>query len=322
MARVPISKAIDPKRTGISKSLVVATSLCARKGWHQENIRLADGSRPQAVMPERVHFGSALDEATMTLIYRHWEERLPITDILIMEAVEEGLGSISTKPGAEDLDPETFRIELEAAIRSFATIVLPKVLEGATRVYLQGWNGQSWSDGHGGIGTPDITVFYGTDSATIWDVKSSTRRKPYEALYGPEMSHYAAMYDDIDRGRDDHDDERLPRNLRLGYLTWVRLKSPVWQVISTSADLQHHAYAQIQRDHTAAVISHRVPDALGYNTSLCGTCEYAQPIEGALRPTRTLGDGQEPFRGCIVGIIQASVAAKAEAEAAEEGSNE
>jgi hypothetical protein len=258
----------------------------------------------------------------MTLIYRHWEERLPISEILIMEAVEEGLGSISTKPGAEDLDPETFRTELENALSSFAVIVLPKVLEGATRVYLQGWNGQSWSDGHGGIGTPDITVFYGTDSATIWDVKSSTRRKPYEALYGPEMSHYAAMYDDIDRGRDDHDDERLPRNLRLGYLTWVRLKSPVWQVISTSADLQHHAYAQIQRDHTAAVISHRVPDALGYNTSLCGTCEYAQPIEGALRPTRTLGDGQEAFRGCIVGIIQASVAAKAEAEAAEEGSNE
>ena len=322
MARVPISKAIDPKRVGISKSLVVATSLCARKGWHQENIRLADGSRPRAVMPERVHFGSALDEATMTLIYRHWVEVKPIDETLLMESVEEGLGSISTKPGAEDLDPEAFRVELEAAIRSFAVIVLPRLLDGATRVYLQGWNGQSWSDGHGGIGTPDVTVFYGPDDATIWDIKSSTRRKPFEALYGPEMSHYAAMYDDIDRGRDDHEDERLPRNLRLGYLTWVRLKSPVWQVISTKSDLQHHAYAQIQREHTAAVISHRVPDALGYNTSLCGTCEYAKPIEGALRPTRSLGEGQEEFRGCIVGIIQASVAAKAEAAAAEEAPSE
>jgi hypothetical protein len=321
MARVPISKAIDPKRKGISKSLVVATSLCARKGWHQENIRLADGSRPQAVMPERVHFGSALDEATMTLIYRHWEQGQPITDDLITEAVEEGLGSISTKPGAEELDPETFRAELETALSSFAVIVLPRVLEGATRVYLQGWNGQSWSDGHGGIGTPDITVFYGTDRATIWDVKSSTRRKAFEALYGPEMSHYAAMYSDIDLTRVNNEDERLPGTLRLGYLTWVRLKSPVWQVISTEADLQHAAYAQIQREHTEAVVSHRVPDALGYNTGLCGTCEYAAPIEGALRPTRTLGDGQEPFRGCIIGIIQASVAVKAEAAAAEEANN-
>jgi hypothetical protein len=320
MARVPISKAIDPKRTGISKSLVVATSLCARKGWHQENIRLADGSRPRAVMPERVHFGSALDEATMTLIYRHWEERLPIDEATIDEAVEEGLGSISTKPGAEDLDPEAFRTELTLALTSFGATVLPKVLEGATRVYLQGWNGQSWSDGHGGIGTPDVTVFYGPERATIWDVKSSTRRKPFEALYGAEMSHYAAMYSDIERGRDLNEDEALPRELTLGYLTWVRLKSPEWQVISTRAELQHQAYAQIQREHTAAVISHRVPDALGYNTGLCGTCEYAAPIEGALRPSRTLGDGVEAFPGCVVGIIQASVAAKA-AAIAEEANN-
>ena len=320
MARVPISKAIDPKRTGISKSLVVATSLCARKGWHQEHVRTANGARPQAVMPERVHFGSALDEATMTLIYRHWEQRQPITDELIMEAVEEGLGSISTKPGAEELDPIAMAAELEAAIRSFAVIVLPQVLEGATRVYLQGWNGESWGDGHGGIGTPDITVFYGKERATVWDVKSSTRRKPLEALYGPEMSHYAALYDDIDRGRDDHDDERLPRNLTVGYLTWVRLKSPVWQVISATVDLPHHAMAFAQREYTEAVIAHRTPDALAYNTSLCGTCEYAERIEGALRPSRRIGDGMEPFPGCAIGIITLGV--KRITEAAEGANNE
>lgn len=320
MARVPISKAIDPKRKGISKSLVVATSLCARKGWHQEHVRTADGARPQAVMAERVHFGSALDEATMTIIYHVWHLREEITDALITEAVEEGIGSIGTRPGSEDLDPVAMATELEAALRSFTADVLPQVLEGATRVYLQGWDGESWGDGHGGIGTPDITVFYGKDRATIWDVKSSPRRKPLEALYGPEMSHYAALYDDIDRGRDDHDDERLPRHVSVGYLTWVRVKSPVWQVISAAVDLPHYAMAFAQREYTEAVVSHRTPDALAYNTALCGTCEYADRIEGAYRPARSLGDGLEPFPGCAIGIIARGV--KRLTEATEEATNE
>jgi len=63
-----VSKAIDPKRTGISKSLITATALCNRKGWFAEKIRTSDGGRVPLIASERIAFGSALDEAILSIV--------------------------------------------------------------------------------------------------------------------------------------------------------------------------------------------------------------------------------------------------------------
>jgi hypothetical protein len=59
------SKDIDLGRSGVGKSLMRATGGwgCEREAWYGETVRDPAGKRLRFAMPERVHFGSAIDVA-------------------------------------------------------------------------------------------------------------------------------------------------------------------------------------------------------------------------------------------------------------------
>ena len=103
-----ISKAIDPKRTGISKSLITSTALCNRKGWFAEKIRTADGGRLPLIAPERVAFGAALDEAILEIVVAIRENQ-PWS---IQTAHHLGVQAAMTRPHRDDIDWEKFAGDL------------------------------------------------------------------------------------------------------------------------------------------------------------------------------------------------------------------
>lgn len=271
--RAPISKAIDPKRVGISKSTIVATSLCARKGWFGEHVRDAEGRRLSIPMPERVLFGTAIDEAIQNVLWNLREGREPDQE----EAVAEGLGAMASRPGAEDLDPIAIEAELALAVALFMDGEMIGSIFGDTQPEhwrFQGEDGESLRAGEF-IGTPDILI-HGPRPA-IWDVKSSPRSKAARDLWSPEMAHYAALYAELYG--------RLPQ---LGYATWVRTKSPRWQAIAMDASPLHISLADAHRSATKAALSASV-SSLPFSTSLCGSCEWK-----AARP-------ELEFGGCSIG---------------------
>ena len=274
----PIGKAIDPKRVGISKSAIVATNLCNRKGWFGERIRDADGRRLSVPMPERVLFGVALDEAIQHVMWNAREGHGAGPAILV-EAIEEGLGSMASRPGAEDLDAFAIQEELARAVLLFQQNVLPELVTEKEALWLQGMDGESLRSGDGQyIGTPDITVL--GDKPAILDVKSSTRSKSARDLYSAEMAHYAALYHELWGA--------LPA---IGYLTWVRTvkTEPRWQVLIGQATTEHLVLASSYREATKAALAADSPAQVGFNTALCGSCEWkiARPELG--------------FSGCAIG---------------------
>ncbi len=74
-ARSP-DKAIDAKRSGVGKSLMRATAGwgCEREAFYAETVRDTAGARLRFPMPERVHFGTAVDVAVAELlaVARDW----------------------------------------------------------------------------------------------------------------------------------------------------------------------------------------------------------------------------------------------------------
>jgi hypothetical protein len=270
-----ISKAIDPKRVGISKSAIVASTLCARKGWYGEHIRTSDGARVPIPMPERVLFGTAADEATSYLMYAVREGE-HLDDELVELAIEEGLGAMASRPGAEELDPIALGEELAIATHAFADDIMPllDLRKGAT--FLQGIDGESLRDGEW-IGTPDIIVV-DDEYPAIWDIKTSPRSKSARDLWGPEMAHYAALYQSLYG--------RLPK---VGYITWVRTKERKWQTISTQAQEEHLELAAQHRAAAKATLQALSPASLPFAPAMCGSCEWK-----AARP-------EYKFSGCVVG---------------------
>jgi hypothetical protein len=271
-----ISKAIDPARVGLSKSTIVAASLCQRKAWYGERIRDAAGRRISVPMPERVLFGVALDNAVQHMLW-NVREGLEFTYELLDEAVLEGLAAMDGRPGSEELDADAVREELEEALGRLFTEAIPNLPPITKGVMLfQGMDGESLRF-HDLIGTPDILCL--APHAAIIDVKSSPRRKSERDLMSPEMAHYATMYLELFG--------QLPV---VGYLTWVRSYSTRgWQFISMRATPAHVTLAHEYRTATRAVVDTPKVATLGFNAQFCGSCEWKQA-----RPE--LG-----FMGCEVG---------------------
>jgi hypothetical protein len=81
-----IDKAIDNGRVGLSKSLM--TTPCERKGFYGETVRDADGKRLRFAMPEKVHFGSAVDSAHLEIVYAASQGKEPDLDLAIEKGME------------------------------------------------------------------------------------------------------------------------------------------------------------------------------------------------------------------------------------------
>ena len=101
-----IGKEIDPKRIGLSKSTIVAASLCQRKAWFGEKIRDKDGRRISVPMPERVLFGVALDTAVQHVLW-NIREGAEFSDQLADDAMMDGLARRDRQPARRLAHPRT-----------------------------------------------------------------------------------------------------------------------------------------------------------------------------------------------------------------------
>jgi hypothetical protein len=285
MSPTPISKAIDPKRTGISKSLVTATALCNRKGWFSEHIRQADGSRLPWIVPERVLFGSALDEAILFIAY-NVRENLRWTKA---DAVAEGMLAVLGKKHEPGIDFGIFEAQLRTAIDLFEIDVLGLGGEGGQPIvdfhgaYLQGLDGESMRIGDL-VGTPDFVISGKTRESgrtLILDLKASARAKSARDLRSAELAFYAWLWATHTKGE-------LPD---VGYLTYARTAKPRYQLLTGPADPGHLFLAEEYVKTTRAVVARTRQEEVGFNPAFCGGCEWRKP------------NAEVGFEGCSIGLL-------------------
>lgn len=297
-------KAIDPARIGVSKTAVVATDLCERKGWYGENIRDIDGRRIRHLMPERVHFGKALDVAVEALL---WRFARADGGVDIERPLEMGLESyLSNEFSDTRLPSKDVKDELWNALEQLtgdiardefgrSTIMLDGTLIDFTGALFQGLDGESLAvdlDDFMGkegtqrfIGTPDF-ILPSPHGDTILDLKSAARART--TTFSSEMGFYSWLATAMGR-----------RVARVGYIVWLRQKSPRWSVLiePATSGLLDLGYRHAMR--TARVASSDL-EQVGWHTTLCGSCEWKRPVDG--------------FGGCEIGqLIDVAAAEKKEA---------
>lgn len=284
-----ISKAIDPKRVGISKSLITSSALCGRKGWFSENVRMPDGSRIPIVAPERMLFGSALDEAVLYVAHSVREgQRWTLGD-----AVAVGMAAVLGKPHDPDIDLVTFEVQLRNAIEIFQIDVLNDLGDGGKPLLdfrgalFQGVNGESLRIGDGAealIGTPDFILsgeYRESGRPLILDLKASSRAKSQKDLRSAELSFYAWLYMAQFGGE-------VPD---VGYLTYVRSARPRFQILVGKADESMLLLAEEYVRSTRTIVRARDVANVPFRTDFCGTCEWRLPNPDA------------DFGGCVVGSL-------------------
>jgi hypothetical protein len=271
-------KTIDPARVGLSKTTM--TTPCARKGWYGEHVRDSAGARLRFPMPEKVHFGSAVDSAHLELVYAASAGKEPDLEL----AIEKGMESVR---GAEIEDRTTFEVQLRNAM----TLFLRDEVNGLARIPLegirfQGANGISLK-ADDVIGTPDILLGDGS----VLDVKAVLRRKTVQDFYrSAEMPVYtllAASQEGV-----------LPP--RLIYQVYVRNVKPYWDWIEVPGTAALVALGRHHAAHWRAILAGPV-ELAAFDTTYCADCGFREAIT-------EVGHG-----GCEVGL---SIPVAADLEAA------
>jgi hypothetical protein len=293
MSPAAISKAIDPKRTGISKSLITSTALCGRKGWFSEHVRLPDGSRVPWILPERVAFGAALDEAVLSIAFA---ERTN-TSWNPYEVLADGMGAVRGKKTEPGIDWLKFEDDLKIAIDLFVFDVLRHGSSEAPLVdfhgsKLQGLDGESLRVGDL-IGTPDFILSGDTrpnGRTLILDLKASSRSKSEKDLRSAELSYYAWLWAAYTKGD-------LPD---VGYLTYVRKTKPTYQLLTGSVTSAQLLLAEEYVKTTRSIMSAGAQEDVAFSTNFCGSCEWRKPNPDA------------GFEGCSVGSLVAAGEEEAE----------
>lgn len=258
-----ISKAIDPARAGLSKSLM--TTPCERKGFYSETMRDANGRRLSFPMPEKVTFGSAVDEAVTYIVYHDREgEPWQLEDALAL-----GLDTARGKdPRSWALveDPEVFAIQVENAL----SLYLDQT-DGLARIRalypenlrLQGDNGRSLRAGDV-IGTPDFL----TDRRVV-DLKTWARNDGGKKMWtSPEMGVYAYLFA--------AESGAIPETV--AYQAYIRVNKPYWTWIEAPGTSALIEYGRETANHWRALVEAGRPELAAPNPVFCGDCPWAQPI--------------------------------------------
>jgi len=282
------SKAIDPKRTGLSKSTILAASYCQRKAFFSENVRDENGARIQYAMPERVIFGVAVDTSSLALMTWHREGWVPEQGtneraVLVEHAIALGFEAAGARECSDVIDWGAFHKEL-----ALSTFELCRLLDSGVVPLVgssfQGLHGESLRVDHPTygelIGTPDVITYDSDGSVFIIDVKASARAKSEQDLYSAEMAYYAFLA----RGALSLPEGEWPR---VGYLVWVRSKSaPRWSFIHGKTGPEHEVLAAQYIETTQQAV--RGLKSVAFNTQMCPSCDWAKPVIGV-------------FEGCAVG---------------------
>ncbi len=252
-----IEKAIDPARVGLSKSLM--TNPCERKGWYSEHVRDADGKRLHFAMPEKVHFGSAVDSAHLEIVYAASQGKEPDLDL----AVEMGMKRARLGNSSEDIDWETFEVQLRNAMTLFLRDPngLARIpLEG---IRFQGANGQSLH-ADDVIGTPDYLLGDGS----VMDVKTAKRKKTLNDFWrSAEMPLYAYLAT-AEHGV-------LPP--KLIYQVYVRVTKPYWDWLEVPGVTTLVALGKMHANHWRALLTQPV-DTAAFDTTFCSDCGFRDAI--------------------------------------------
>jgi hypothetical protein len=257
--------AIDPARVGLSKSLM--TNPCERKGWYSEKVRDSEGRRLRFPMPEKVHFGSAVDSAHLEIVYAASKGEAP--DLAL--AVEKGMERVKGEP-IED------RAVFEVQLRNAMTLFLAQP-DGLARIPLdgirfQGANGQSLK-ADDVIGTPDYLLGDGS----VLDVKTSARAYRQDHFWrSAEMPVYgwlAAAEAGV-----------LPP--RLIYQVYVRVTRPYWAWYEQPGLSALVTLGKAHAAHWRALLAGPV-DVAAFDTTYCSDCGFREAIP------------ELNFDGCAVG---------------------
>lgn len=189
-------------RERLSKSWMIGADLCGYRAWY-------DLWFPTPfLMTEKVAFGKAVD-AGVELIVAALRSGQPVDIDRAMLAA-----SATTEDHTVAIDPTAVRTALSRFELEVATQFDWRYCETQPHLSLE-IPGIGPVDGH-----PDIVL---ADS-TILDVKTGARAKSPEAAATAylELGFYAIAVEEMTG-------ERVPR---VGYVTWVRSKSPYWQVVT------------------------------------------------------------------------------------------
>lgn len=256
-----IDKAIDPARTGLSKSLL--TNPCERKGYYQENVRDEAGNRLSFPMPERVLFGRFIDAIHAFIVSKDRMESGWHPD----EAVLLGLQHATSIEASEDIDWNVFALQGRNAIELFLSQPegLARMRESYGRnLRFQGANGRSLRTDDI-VGTPD----YIDDLGPI-DVKSTGRSFDSSKFYrSAEMPLYALLWSAEHGGE-------IPQ--RLAYQTYVRKAKPEWKWLETPGTSAHIELGRLYANRWRKGLAAGDPDLFSFDTTYCGDCPFRNPL--------------------------------------------
>jgi hypothetical protein len=256
-----IDKRIDPARVGLSKSLM--TTPCERKGFYGETVRDANGRRLSFPLPERVTFGTAVDDAVAYILHHDRSDE----PWLVEDAVRVGMDGAKAQKGWPLVtDPETFEVQVTNAVSLYCS--QPDGLARIRALYpenvrLQGDDGRSLRAGDV-IGTPDIL----TDRRVI-DVKTWGRNDGERKVWkSPEMGLYAYLFA-AEAGA-------IPETV--AYQAYIRVTKPYWTWIEVAASVELVDFGRETAAHWRALLEIGRPELFTTDTTYCGDCPFRQPM--------------------------------------------
>jgi hypothetical protein len=252
-----IDKAIDPARVGLSKSLMVTP--CERKGFYGETVRDADGKRLRFAMPEKVHFGSAVDSAHLEIVYAASQGKEPDLDLAIEKGMERARRGVVRAdrldgvrgPAAQRHDPVHPLGE-----RSGAHTARGHPLPRRER--------RSSLHADDVIGTPDYLLGNGS----VLDVKTTARKyspsKFWQSAEMPIYAYLAAAENGV-----------LPP--KLIYQVYVRNVKPYWDWLEQPGLAGLIALGKAHAAHWRALLAQPV-ELASFDTTWCGDCGFRDAI--------------------------------------------
>lgn len=329
------SKEIDRARTGVGKGLMSATGGwgCEREAYYKETVRDAEGRRLSLPMPERVHFGAAIDSAHSELVSTvrevklghleparvDWRERVAAAHLEGMKRARAGRWDAwPVEAAAEAVGDatswEVFSLQLRTALEKLVGI-LPNHPKGEDSVpgipplmwlgdehelLFQGLEGTSLRvegqvAGEALTGTPDY-VREVAGVYTEWvDVKAVSRAYSYPLKWvAAESVLYDYLLTVVNGG--------VPPD-RHTYLEYRRNVKPYWAL--TTAPVNAAASVGVARGlmrRWELALAHGDVDTLSFSPNTCGECPFREAMP-------EVGHG-----GCSLGQAVAEVTGTAAAE--------
>lgn len=286
-----VSKDIDPGRDTLGKGILSATGGygCERERYYGERVRLPNGWRLRFPMPERVHFGSAIDTAHSVIVGALVRGE-DITERTIAFAVDAGFEDGTKSEWSELRDDDVFRTRIANAVH----LLLRPDPEGHRPVddlpldgiHIQGIDGESLRipEGFGDrdLGaTPDY-LWTEDGMATAWlDVKARGRASSWPAQWLKAEPCIYTLALTLHNGG-------IPPQW-IAYQEYIRVTKPYWITTrrDVTPDLMALARHYINRWTTALDADN--PDGLSFDASLCGKCDFREAIPAANYPGCPIG---------------------------------